>query len=345
MIFTVIDIYIFMIVYCEYMKKFGEGFNAHNRRSTKKHRSAHLSSDKAVYMNFKSQSAMEYLMTYGWAILIIAVILAAFFELGVFNPYTFAAKAQPGSCQVYRPDGAGTNDFISLQGTCNGEIPEYAAEFGNNPAYISITNDQNIPYLDSSSRAITLWFDFIAPSGSASGTLFTQTNALDVCGPFNLGATAYGTGISFFLHKCINDVGGYNLLANYNTWNFVAVVYDNSTDTIAFYINGKDIWGPIPNNGMYNAPSGQFNIGGWDDYWPTMAGYEANVQIYNTALSAGDIQALYKEGIGGVPINLNNLVGWWPLNGNANDYSGNGNNGNAINVTFTSGWYKGYSAP
>ena len=42
----------------------------------------------------RSQSAMEYLMTYGWAILIIAVILAAFFELGVFNPYTFAAKAQ-----------------------------------------------------------------------------------------------------------------------------------------------------------------------------------------------------------------------------------------------------------
>ena len=32
-----------------------------------------------------AQSAMEYLMTYGWAILIIAVALAALFELGVFN--------------------------------------------------------------------------------------------------------------------------------------------------------------------------------------------------------------------------------------------------------------------
>ena len=32
-----------------------------------------------------AQSAMEYLMTYGWAILIIAVVLAALFELGVFN--------------------------------------------------------------------------------------------------------------------------------------------------------------------------------------------------------------------------------------------------------------------
>jgi hypothetical protein len=29
------------------------------------------------------------------------------------------------------------------------------------------------------------------------------------------------------------------------------------------------------------------------------------------------------------------LVGWWPFNGNANDESGNGNNGNAIGVTLT----------
>ena len=33
----------------------------------------------------KSQSAMEYLMTYGWAILIIAIVLAALFSLGIFS--------------------------------------------------------------------------------------------------------------------------------------------------------------------------------------------------------------------------------------------------------------------
>lgn len=37
----------------------------------------------------KAQSAMEYLMTYGWAILIIAVVLAALFYLGVFNGTSF----------------------------------------------------------------------------------------------------------------------------------------------------------------------------------------------------------------------------------------------------------------
>jgi uncharacterized protein (UPF0333 family) len=33
----------------------------------------------------KAQSAMEYLMTYGWAILIIAIVLVALYALGVFS--------------------------------------------------------------------------------------------------------------------------------------------------------------------------------------------------------------------------------------------------------------------
>ncbi len=40
-----------------------------------------------------AQSAMEYLMTYGWAILIVAVVLAALFELGVFNGSNLAPQA------------------------------------------------------------------------------------------------------------------------------------------------------------------------------------------------------------------------------------------------------------
>jgi len=39
--------------------------------------------------NKKAQSAMEYLMTYGWAILIIAIVLAALFSLGIFSSSSF----------------------------------------------------------------------------------------------------------------------------------------------------------------------------------------------------------------------------------------------------------------
>ncbi|MFI5412587.1 MAG: hypothetical protein ACHQX1_01720 [Candidatus Micrarchaeales archaeon] len=39
----------------------------------------------------KSQSAIEYLTTYGWAIIIIAVVLLALFNLGLFNPSSFVS--------------------------------------------------------------------------------------------------------------------------------------------------------------------------------------------------------------------------------------------------------------
>jgi hypothetical protein len=44
----------------------------------------------------KAQSAMEYLMTYGWAILIVIIVAAALYALGVFNPATFTGRTATG---------------------------------------------------------------------------------------------------------------------------------------------------------------------------------------------------------------------------------------------------------
>ncbi len=44
-------------------------------------------------MRNKAQSAMEYLMTYGWAILIVIVVIAALYLMGVFTP-----KSPGGTC-------------------------------------------------------------------------------------------------------------------------------------------------------------------------------------------------------------------------------------------------------
>ena len=73
----------------------------------------------------------------------------------------------------------------------------------------------------------------------------------------------------------------------------------------------------------------------------------ANLQIYDTSLSSAEILAPYQEGIDGAPIRPQNIVGWWPLNGNAQDYSGNNNNNGQIGsgVTFTSLCTSGYTAP
>lgn len=40
----------------------------------------------------KGQGAMEYLMTYGWALLVIIIVGAALFALGILNPATYQQK-------------------------------------------------------------------------------------------------------------------------------------------------------------------------------------------------------------------------------------------------------------
>jgi hypothetical protein len=53
----------------------------------------------------KAQSAMEYLMTYGWAILIVIIVAAALFALGVFNPATYTQSAPTGFQGFLIPEG------------------------------------------------------------------------------------------------------------------------------------------------------------------------------------------------------------------------------------------------
>ncbi len=74
-------------------------------------------------------------------------------------------------------------------------------------------------------------------------------------------------------------------------------------------------------------------------------GQMANLQVYNTALDPASVNALYLEGIGGEPLSLQSLAAWWPLNGDTNDYSGNGNSGVPNNVIFSGSWLGGYTVP
>ena len=55
-------------------------------------------------MDRKAQTALEYLMTYGWAILIIIIVGSALYALGVFSPGTFTGKRSTGFSQFQMAD-------------------------------------------------------------------------------------------------------------------------------------------------------------------------------------------------------------------------------------------------
>lgn len=265
---------------------------------------------------------MEYLMAYGWAILIVAIVLGALFGLGFFNSVGLAPEVTAGSCQVYRPDGPGITTFISLEGTCNNELPQYVAKFASN-GQISTASGANLPYF-----TLSAW---VYPNTNNNGGIETSSG--------------------FGSHAIFVEGGGFKVRGGGVTtsaigftpkaWYFVVGEWGGSY--LLLYINGKY----ATYQGGFAGPSGSSSAeyigGGGSGYY--FSGLISNVQLYNTSLSANEIAALYDEGIGGDPIDLNNLVGWWPLNGNANDYSGNLNNGIATSVVYTGAWTSGYSAP
>jgi hypothetical protein len=276
----------------------------------------------------KSQSAMEYLMTYGWSILIIAVILGMLYSLNVFNTGNIAPKAQPGSCKVFRPNGPGTSLNLNLAGICIGQLPQYTALL--NGGYINSGNSAML----TPANAITLAI-WIKPANTSIGEQYAIGNA-----PGGVGYN-YDIGIRYNLLVagafCSNiyclSVPIAGTIMN-NTWYFVAFTAINGGST-AMFVNGKTVASGSTGTAVF--PGGYLMLG---DLRPgrnaLFYGSLANAQVYNSSLDASQIQALYSEGIGGAPIALQNLVGWWPLNGDAKDYSGNNNNGAPPNMAYTS---------
>ncbi len=277
-------------------------------------------------------------MTYGWAILIIAVVLGALFQLGIFNASTFTPKAPPGACHVFRPNGPGTTSFINTQGICNGELPQYVAKF-NGAGYVTA-----IPTTVKNSFTTCAWFN---PSVLTGGPEILSSR-----GP---GDYSFDMQLATPGNKWYNDIGtGSNWIeiSGYVTYNFGADTWYQgcfavTTTGWTAYVDGTNLGSgaytsntPLLFDSTHHMFLGQLGTGG--QYF---TGLMSNVQVYNASLSSNEIAALYNGGIGAAPIKLSNLVGWWPLNGDVKDYSGNNNNGAATAISFTSSWSAGYSAP
>ncbi len=126
-----------------------------------------------------------------------------------------------------------------------------------------------------------------------------------------------------------NYYHGYGI--NGGSWNMVAVSISNGKAN--FYANGAGpytisvISGPYSFNSLAISQS----AAGISQF----TGYISNVQIYNTSLTPAQVSQLYIRGIDAPPLTNSSLIAWYPLSGNANDYSGYNNNGTPYNVIYS----------
>ena len=157
-------------------------------------------------MNRKGQSAMEYLMTYGWAILVIIIVIAVLFYIGVLNPRNVTPTSctfPPGiSCASFKLATGGTLSLSIGQATgkrirlTNVSCTQASSARDWNPLNITMTNGEQASLgsfqcttadgspaagADGETAKFKIWLDY---SEISPGTLETRQVMGDVTGRY-----------------------------------------------------------------------------------------------------------------------------------------------------------------
>jgi hypothetical protein len=110
-------------------------FKALNNKEEEKTEHSYIYSHTTKHLNFtvkskRSQSALEYMMTYGWAILIIVIVAVILYSMGIFNPSSSVTFTS-----------SGFSPFTVSSSLCNNlgyKIAIIAGPIPNNANYITI---------------------------------------------------------------------------------------------------------------------------------------------------------------------------------------------------------------
>ena len=105
----------------------------------------------------RSQSALEYMMTYGWAILIIVIVAVILYSMGIFNPSSSVTFTSSGFSPFTISSVICSQDGLSFS-VLAGPMPNGAYSMSINSFYIvssSGTNTSRISYTLSSPITLT----------------------------------------------------------------------------------------------------------------------------------------------------------------------------------------------
>ena len=213
----------------------------------------------------------------------------------------------------------------------NRQVPAFVT--ANGISYMTANGPfaNSIPHL-----SLSLWFNSRTQLSGSTMTLAGESNTASELGVVEfIGANiVFGSDDSGCGYMHTSPV---NSLVLPNTWHNVVAVLNNSNGLI--YLDGVMLASnSLKLCGVKNA---NMLVGRGDTGTKSFNGMITNLQLYGITLSPSQISSLYYDGLEGVPVS-NNILGFWPLNGNLNDYSGYGRNGlvgtNVLNYNFLSGY-------
>ena len=227
---------------------------------------------KNSLINKRSQSALEYMMTYGWAILIIVIVAAVLYSFGIFSPSSSISATITGF------SGLGSVDAVCLGGT------SFTVSLGNSLGYpINITrinltsssssssNSPGVQIPPGESRIITVPGQSLCTAGSrysVSAIIAYTEPGQTFPGPYLSRGTASGTA-----NSPPSSITSYETLAVRDTQPsatpspFQQMVNITSSDPGWSYISSS----PFGQNVVFFSPTGQILDSWLENYTSTHA--------------------------------------------------------------------------
>jgi hypothetical protein len=212
-------------------------------------------------------------------------------------------------------DASGNGDSGTFGKNTGWTNPSFVASLNN--AYVFIPASTS---LQPTSQSWSFWFfsSALSPSQRLFGSGVPQ-------GGSSSGIEAYINPLQDLSFNAMGQSCSTISPISNSTWYQASVTWNSVSGVFNCYLNGM-LENSITTSGGI-ALSGPI-YAGTDSFTPAkyfFPGSVANLQLYGTALTPTQIMQLYDQGIASGPVG--NPIGWWPLNGDANDYSGNDNNG------------------
>lgn len=232
--------------------------------------------------------------------------------------------------------------------------PNRSFNFSSSDHYIRVLENESLS-LDSN-FCISLWFR--AESTTSFNSFLSKSSCLNgdipgyTCGLWDFFSGGQNPRVNFQAYPYLNDatptLPQEITVIELNNWHHFVVTYEHLTNTMNYYLDNVFLES-LEVNFEIDDTNLDLIIGNHLDVFnglcesTFMIGQLDDIAIYNRALTPEEITALYTgepvsppAACNPLPTNLQNgLLGYWPFCGNANDESGNGNNGTVNGATLT----------
>ena len=166
--------------------------------------------------NKRSQSALEYMMTYGWAILIIVIVAVVLYSMGIFSPSSFLSFSGITGLSGFQPASAACASngqmIVKLSNSLGYQVSVSSINVTTSSG-VSVTQPESATLNPGQTEEFLVFGICPKTSGSSFSDTITVTYtepSQPIPGPYSLSGTAKGTSTT----PAYNTFTAYNLPGN-----------------------------------------------------------------------------------------------------------------------------------